>query len=320
MLKAPVTLGIDLGGTKIDIGVVNSQGMILRRELIKTNKTGPDAVLNDIGSAVKKLQLPNEAIESAGVGMAGQIDPETGLVHFAPNLGWKNFPLGEKLQKVLNIPVKVTNDVRAAAWGEWLYGAGKGCNDLICLFVGTGIGAGIVSGGHMLTGSRNAAGEVGHMIIQLNGPLCTCGNRGCFEALAGGWAIARKAKEMSAQNTAEGQKLLNLTGKTLEEISAKNVFEAYEKQSELAIRILEEVKEALIGGVSALAHAFNPAKIILGGGIMAGAPFLIDSIRQGVPKRGLKTNVAFVEIVPAALRGDAGVIGASVLNRMETKS
>lgn len=316
MNKPSVTLGIDIGGTKIDIGVVDAQGNILRRELIKTNKSGPEAVLHDIESVVKKLTLSSDTIEAAGIGMAGQIDSEKGLVHFAPNLGWVNYPLGEQLQNILNIPVKVTNDVRAAAWGEWLFGAGKGCNDLICLFVGTGIGAGIVSDGKMVTGSLNAAGEVGHMTIELNGPLCSCGNKGCFEALAGGWAIARKAKEKIANDPIEGKKLLDLIGKTIDEIVARDISEAYKMNSTLAIKIYEEVGEALIGGISALAHAFNPAKIILGGGVMTGAPFLIENIRQGVPQRGLKTNVGSLEIVPAKLLGEAGVIGASVLNRM----
>lgn len=317
MTKALVTLGIDIGGTKINIGVVDAQGKILRRELIKTNKNGPEAVLQDIDSVVKKLTSPFDSIQAAGIGIAGQIDFETGLIHFAPNLGWINFPLGERLQNILNIPVKVTNDVRAAAWGEWLYGAGKGCNDLICLFVGTGIGAGIVSGGKMLKGGLNAAGEVGHMTIDLNGPLCSCGNRGCFEALAGGWAIARKAKEMITYHSVEGKKLLDLTGKTIDEMNAKCIFEAYHMKSDIATKIIEEVKEALIVGISTLAHAFNPTKVILGGGIITGAPFLIENVRQELPKRGLKTNVAYIEIIPARFQNDAGVIGASILNRID---
>jgi glucokinase len=130
-----------------------------------------------------------------GSGSAGQIDPEHGMVRFAPNLGWHNVPFQSDLAGALGLPVVVTNDVRAATWGEWLHGAGKGCNDLVCLFIGTGIGGGVVSGGKMLSGCSNTAGEVGHMIINLHGPPCSCGSRGCFEALAGGWAIARQARE-----------------------------------------------------------------------------------------------------------------------------
>lgn len=312
MAKAGVTLGIDLGGTKIDIGFVDASGKILRRELIKTSKEGPEVVVKEISETAKKLRIPADGqLMGAGIGMAGQIDSKNGLVHFAPNLGWKNFPLGESIEKALQIPVWVTNDVRAAAWGEWLYGAGKGCEDLICLFIGTGIGAGIVNGGKMLTGCRNAAGEVGHMTLDLNGPLCSCGNQGCFEALAGGWAIAKRAKEVLLYDSVEGKKFLDLTGGTVDEITARTVFEAYRSKAIVAVKVVNEVKEALIAGVASLVNAFNPAKIILGGGIITGAPYLVDVIREGVPKRGLKTAVEFLEIVQAQLKGDAGVVGAS---------
>lgn len=305
-----LTIGIDLGGTKIDIGVVDAAGKILRRELIKTSKIGPEAVVDDIYEAVQKLIQKNEHLEAAGVGMAGQIDSKTGNVHFAPNLGWNHFPLGSDLAKKLQIPVKVTNDVRAAAWGEWLYGAGRGSKDLICLFIGTGIGAGIVSDGKMLIGNSNAAGEVGHMTIDLNGPLCSCGNRGCFEAFAGGWAIARRAKEIISYDSVEGKKFLDLIGCEVDQVTGRHVIEAYQQKSPLAKKVIEEVKEALIAGVANLVNAFNPEKIILGGGIITGAPFFIDVIREGVPKRALKATSENLQVVRAELKGDAGVIGA----------
>lgn len=311
MDKKQVTLGIDLGGTKIDIGIVDQSGAILRRELIKTNHHGPDSVVTDIRNAVKKIHSLDEHIVAAGVGMAGQIDSLSGLVHFAPNLGWKDFPLGEELEKTLKIPVRVTNDVRAAAWGEWLHGSGQGCDDLVCLFIGTGIGAGIVSGGKMLIGSRNAAGEVGHMTLDLDGPLCTCGNRGCFEALVSGWAIARRAKEMVVCDANEGKVLLELVKGEREEITAKMIFEAYRAKEAIAVTIIQEAKEALIAGVAAIVNAFNPAKVILGGGVINGFPEFVNEIRIGIPRRGLKIAVDYLEIVPAQLKGDAGVIGAS---------
>lgn len=311
MAKTALTLGIDLGGTKIDIGVVDASGKILRRELIKTSKENAQTVVKDIFNAVEKLKHADESFRAVGVGMAGQIDGETGEVRFAPNLGWVNFPLGAELEKVLKVPVKVTNDVRAAAWGEWLYGAGKGCHDLICLFVGTGIGAGIISGGKMLTGDRNAAGEVGHMTLDLHGPLCTCGNRGCFEALASGWAIAKRAKEVVAYDSLSGKKLLDLIGGTVDEINAKKIIEARRSKAAVAVKVMDEVKEALVAGVASLVNGFNPKKVILGGGIITGAPDLIEVIREGVPKRALKASVESLEVVQAQLKGDAGVVGAA---------
>jgi len=317
--KNNLTLGIDLGGTKIDIGLVDSSGIILRRELIKTNKNGPEAVVSEISNVVKKMQLPNETPLAVGIGMAGQIQAEAGVVHFAPNLGWVDFPLGSELQKQLNIPVKVTNDVRAAAWGEWLFGAGIGCSDLICLFIGTGIGAGIVCNGEMLLGSHNAAGEVGHMTLELNGPPCSCGNHGCFEALASGWAIAKRTKEVITYDSYEGKRFLDLIGGTQDDITARVVLEAYRKNSGIAIRVIDEVKAALVAGIANLANAFNPAKIILGGGVITSAPFLLDVVREGIAKRALKTTSESLEIVQPQLKGDAGVIGAAAFAVNELK-
>jgi glucokinase len=310
MSKEQVMIGVDLGGTKTDIGIVDSSGKILRHEIIKTDKN-PSHIVVDIFNCVKTLENPSEQYIAMGIGMAGQIDAATGLVHFAPNLGWKQFPLAQEMMNRLKIPVKITNDVRAAAWGEWLYGAGKGCQDLICLFVGTGIGAGIVSNGHMLSGSNNAAGEVGHIPIALNGPLCTCGNRGCFEAIAGGWAIARRAKEVAAYDPVEAKKLLNFIGGTIDDLTARNVIEAYKADVSIATIVMEEVKEGLISGVTGLINAFNPAKIILGGGIMNGLPEMIEVIQEGVSTRALKACLQTLEIVPSHLKGEAGVVGAA---------
>lgn len=312
-----VSLGIDLGGTKIDIGVVDSAGKILTRELIKTSKEGAEAVVLDILSTIRQLKI-NESIQSVGIGMAGQIHDETGTVLFAPNLGWKNFLLGEAIKKALHLPVRITNDVRAAAWGEWLYGAGKGCQDLICLFIGTGIGSGIVSGGHMLTGSTNAAGEVGHMTLDLHGPLCGCGNKGCFEALASGSAIARRAKELISYDSVDGKKLLDLIGGDVEDITARKIIDAYRFHTPIAVRVIEEVKEALIAGIAGLVNAFNPQKVILGGGVISGFPELVEIIRDGLPKRALQVAVEKLEVVQGTLKGDAGVIGAAAFAQEKT--
>jgi glucokinase len=310
-----VNLGIDLGGTKIDIGLVDSSGKILHRELIKTSKAGAETVVHDILHAITTLQHRDHPIQSIGIGMAGQIDAQTGTVLFAPNLGWRDFPLGKAIESALRLPVHITNDVRAAAYGEWLYGAGKGCQDLICLFIGTGIGSGIVSGGRMLTGSSNSAGEVGHMTLDLHGPLCGCGNKGCFEALASGSAIARRAKELISYDSTDGKKLLDLIGSDAETITARHIFEAYRFHSPIAVRVVEEVKETLIAGVAGLVNAFNPQKVILGGGVITGFPELIEVIRSGIPKRALKVAVEHLEVVQGQLKGDAGVVGAAAFTQ-----
>lgn len=317
MTEKELTLGIDLGGTKVALGVVDPLGNIVHREHIDTNKSGPRAVVKDIISASKRLAQGNGNIVAAGVGMAGQIAPVTGIVHFAPNLGWREFPLGDALKEGLGIPVKVINDVRAITWGEWLHGAGKGCNDILCLFVGTGIGGGIVSAGQMLEGSDNAAGEVGHITIDLRGTLCSCGNRGCFETLAAGWAIAQRAKELLAYDSLGGRGLLDIVGGKVEKITAQYVFEASRNKVPLAMKVIEEAQEGLIAGIASLVNTVNPKRLILGGGVIQGNPELMDVIRQGVPRRALKVVSEQLEIVPAALKGEAGVVGTAAFARQK---
>ena len=200
-------IGVDLGGTKVEVAQVDSAGQVRQRLRRPTDvRDGPAAVEAEIVAAVRELRQAVDAPPiGVGVGVAGQIEAASGAVRFAPNLGWHDVPLQADLQQALGLPVAVTNDVRAATWGEWLHGAGQGCDDLVCLFVGTGIGGGVVSGGRMLTGGSNTAGELGHMTIDLHGPPCHCGNRGCLEALAGGWAIARRAQEAIGADRSAGR-------------------------------------------------------------------------------------------------------------------
>lgn len=314
MEKGTASLGVDLGGTKLYAGIVDEAGQIKTSERIKTSQNGPMAVLADIVAIANRLASKNEAIKAVGVGMAGQIDLKTGTVLFAPNLKWRDFPLGIELQKALQLPVHITNDVRAAAFGEWKYGAGIGCSDLLCLFFGTGIGSGVVSGGKLLVGSDNAFGEVGHMTIDIQGSLCTCGNRGCFETLAAGWGIAKRASEMLKKGQG-GESLLKLCKGDPENISATHVFEAAKSHDPISVLIIKEFKEALICGVANLLNAFNPAKVILGGGIIQGNPELVDIVQRGVTKKALKATSQHVKIVPAMLGGDAGLIGAAAMAR-----
>lgn len=306
-------IGVDLGGTKIEIAQIDARGAVLDRIRIPTNVAGGvEAIQSDIVQAIRLLQSKrNGSLFGVGIGVAGQIEAGTGKVLFAPNLGWHNVPLQENLAKSLKTNVAVTNDVRAAAWGEWLFGAGKGCADLICLFLGTGIGSGIVSGGKMLTGATNSAGEVGHMTISLNGPKCTCGNIGCFEALAGGWGIARQAQEAVKGNRQAGKRILELANGEIEAINAKVLELAGEEGDPLAKELMERVYEAMIAGTVSLVNAFNPQKLIIGGGLGEGFPQVIPRIEEGVRARALRTATRELEILPAALGMDAGVVGAA---------
>ncbi len=315
MAEKAWAIGVDLGGTKIEVAAVGADGTVLQRDRFPTDvKGGAKAIEEAIRKAALQLKakFPG-ALQGIGIGVAGQIEPKSGAVIFAPNLGWHNVPLQGDLSAACDTKVVVVNDVRAAAFGEWLFGAGKDCDDLICLFIGTGIGSGIVSEGRMLSGCSGSAGEVGHMIIEMDGPPCKCGSFGCLEAFAGGANIARKAQEVVAEEPDAGKALLSRAGGKLEAITAREVIDAYRAKDPLAEQLIEGVVEALAAGITSLVNAFNPCRIIMGGGIIEGFPEIIPLIEEEVRGRALKAALSHLDIVRAKLGGDAGVVGAASL-------
>lgn len=309
-------IGVDLGGTKVAVAIVDGNGRKQQELRAPTDtKGGPDAVTRQVVDAVKELLSKNQNYSpvGVGVGVAGQIAAEKGVVRFAPNLNWREVPFQDKLREALEMKVVVTNDVRAITWGEWLFGAGKGCDDLICMFVGTGIGGGIVSGGRILNGCGNTAGEIGHITVEIHGPECTCGNRGCMEALAGGWGIAREAKQAAAADPDGSRKLLAIAGGEVEDITAATVAEAYHAGDALAAKLVEDATEALIAGTVSLINAFNPCRLIVGGGVIDGLPGLVQRLEQGVRKKALAAATEVLQVITAQLGDDAGVVGSAAL-------
>jgi len=310
-----VTLGVDLGGTKIETALVDTAGRIVASHRHPTHlEKGPNGVIADVVTSIKTcLDEAGMTAQGLGVGMAGQVD-RAGTVRFAPNLGWRNVPLQVKLQEALGMPVIVNNDVHAATWGEWQHGAGQGIDDLVCLFVGTGIGGGIVSGGQLLEGCYHTAGELGHMTIVAGGRHCRCPNRGCLEAYAGGWAIAERAQEAARVDPKAGQRLVTLAG-SIQQISAATVTQAYTDRDPLARRLVEETAQYLAAGLVSIINAFNPCLLVLGGGVILGLPEYIAMVEGAVRENALPTAVEGLRIVIAALGDKAGVIGAAALAR-----
>ncbi len=325
------SIGVDLGGTKIAVALVDAKGQIDTLHKYATDVDGgPEAITSQIVAGVRELRGSSGSAGSAnsssglvigvGVGVAGQIEAGSGLVHFAPNLDWHEVPLKAELEKALSLPVVVTNDVRAITWGEWLFGAGKGVDDLICMFVGTGIGGGVVAGGRMLAGSSNTAGEIGHISIDMHGPLCTCGNRGCMEVFAGGWAIAARAQNIARTHPQEANLLLQLAENNRDNLTAEIVAEAYHQNDPLALHLVGEVVEALVAGTVSLINTFNPRLIILGGGVIDGLPEIIDQVDAKVRWRCLRAAAQHLRIVAARLGGEAGVVGAAALAAREAQA
>lgn len=321
-------IGVDLGGTKIEVGLVDDKGNLEKKINCPTNvEGGPDIIQRDIINAIKELQkgLVKERLAGVGIGVAGQINPDSGDILFAPNLRWHNIPLQKNLCNALGIPVILTNDVRAATWGEWHHGAGRLCKDFLCIFVGTGIGGGIVCDGRMLCGSSNTAGEIGHITIDLNGPLCTCGNKGCMESFAGGWAITKQAQEAVKNNPKAGAYILSLANGDIQKINGKIVNKAYQSGDSLAVQILERAIQALAAGTASLVNILNPSLIVFGGGIIHGNPAILEPIINGIRQRALKSATANLEIKISHLAGEAGVVGAATMilhkmNKIKTET
>jgi glucokinase len=314
-MKQTWALGVDLGGTKLEVARVGEDGTVGDSLRMATNVAGgPEAIERDISDMAGALRGRAGTMPvGIGVGIAGQIAGRTGVVRFSPNLGWNEVPLLADLHRLLDMPVAVTNDVRAITWGEWVHGAGQGLDDIVCLYVGTGIGGGVVSGGRLLAGCTNAAGELGHITVDMGGPPCTCGNAGCLEAFAGGWAIARQARQMILEDRKAGEMLLALAGGCIENVSAETVAKSATAGDTLSLALLDKVGRALAAGCAGLVNAFNPCRLILGGGVIDGVPELIDKVRDGVRGRALPAATSNLEVVRGALGAAAGVIGAASL-------
>ena len=204
-----LTIGVDMGGTKIALAVVSDTGEVLASHRHSTDTAdSADQIVGVIASCIKTcLGDPARGARAVGVGVAGQIREGDGVLLSAPNLPWRNVPLAAKLAKATGLPSTVMNDVRAATLGEWKFGAGRGERDLVCVFIGTGVGGGIVADGQLRSGSSNTAGEVGHLTIVSDGRSCHCPNSGCLEAYVGGWAIAERAQELAKARPNESGRL-----------------------------------------------------------------------------------------------------------------
>lgn len=319
--QAVRTIGVDLGGTKVETALVNADGEIISSIRHPTDaKKGAASVIEAIAASARKyLNDGDNAPKALGIGVAGQVDTSSGLVRFAPNLFWNNVPLGQELERTLGIPVAVVNDVWAASWGEFSHGAGQDVDDLVCLFVGTGIGGGIVVHGRLIEGATSSAGELGHTTVVAGGRKCHCPNSGCLEAYVGGWAIAERAREAVTRDPKAGAGLLSIAGK-VEEIVGFTVAEAFQSGDPLASAIIQETGEYLAAGIVSIVNGLNPSVLVLGGGIIEGIPKLVEIVGPIVRQRSLPPAVERLRISRAALANQAGVIGAAALGRNKLKA
>ncbi len=308
-------LGIDIGATKVLAGLVDARGRIVARSDRRVHRNdGPAHVLAAVLEEVRALGPEVAHARGAGVAVAAQVDPRRGTVLYAPNLRWRNVPLGPRLERALGLPVVVENDARSATWGEWKHGAGGGGSDLICIVVGTGVGGGLVVDGRLLGGSVHAAGEVGHMTIVAGGRKCSCPNRGCLEAYVSGWAIGQRAREAVRADPTGGAALRASAG-SVSGIDAGAVTRAARAGDRFSIDLMNATGVWLGAGVVALVNVLNPARVVLGGGVVEGWPNLVGQVRNAVRRGAQPPAARAVRIGRGKLGSLAQVVGAAWLAR-----
>jgi len=307
-------LGLDIGGTKIATALATAQGEIRARGYSPTlAQAGPEAVTNSILAAIDETMCSGK-IESSqllgiGLAVAGAIDSDSGRVIFSPNIpGWCEVSLGELIEQRFGVPTYLGNDANLAALGEWCFGVKKSVANLIYITVSTGIGGGIVANGKLYTGVCGTAGEIGHMTIDVNGPRCNCGNIGCWETLASGTALAREAVRQISQGTRTA--IIDRADGDLSKIDAKLVFLAAQRGDELAKELISRLGYYLGVGLVNLVNIFNPELILIGGGVAKMGDLLLQPAINIVRERAFSKSANAVEIKPALLGDDSGVLGA----------
>ncbi len=310
-------IGVDLGGTNLRAGIVDVENSrVLALHSIPTlAREGHDTVMarmaDLIRSIVSSVGLRLSAIQAVGIGVPGMLDLEHGRVVFLPNLPgeWRQVPLQASLANAVGLPVFLLNDARAITYGEWRFGAGRGVDTMACFTIGTGVGGGLVINGQLHMGIGGTAGELGHQTIDPHGPRCGCGNRGCLETLASGRAIAAQGAKavMQGRTTAIG----HLVDYDLNRITPQVIFEAALQGDEVAREIYEQAGVWLGIAVANVLVSVGPRKVIIGGGVVAAGDMLLDPIRRTIRERVTIMPVEQVDVLPASLGSDGGVIGSA---------
>ncbi len=309
-----VILAVDFGGTNIRVatfegGTASPTDQIKRPTLAKE---GPEKVIGRLQDAIREM-LPGDVKDlRIGIAAPGPLDPEAGVILSAPNLpGWVNIPLAQQLSEIFGCPVYLGNDANLAALGEWRHGAGIGTEHMVYLTLSTGIGGGVISHGRLLTGRRGLAAELGHMTILSNGPPCGCGIPGHIEAAAAGPAIARNAR---SRLEAGEESSLTKKFKAGQELTAVEIAAAAKDGDPLSLDILEQAGRLIGHHMANLAHAFDPELFVLGGGLTTIGELFLQPIRESLEQHVMDpAYLQDLQVLPAALGDDAGLIGAMVL-------
>ncbi|MBO9598783.1 MAG: ROK family protein [Cohnella sp.] len=306
--ESDYAVGVDIGGTKINAGIVSKAGEVLHSVSLPT-LAGQEATSRRAIEAVERLLAerasadPKPRVRGIGVGTAGQVDWNNGQIRFANGLlpGYGGTPMRSLLESRFGMPVRVDNDVNVLAYTERLLGAGKSCKHFICLAIGTGVGGAIMVDGRLVHGAWGGAGELGHLSVDFNGSSCICGGRGCLEQYASGTSIARRMREGLAES-----------GMPAEGVDTRETFARWQAGDRLATKVMEETIAALGAAIASLAHTFNPEAIVIGGGVAEAGDLLFKELDKEVRSRAMASLWEGVRLEPAYRGNWSGMIGAAL--------
>lgn len=317
MQVADWIVGVDIGGTNLNVGVVPFGGgkpLAFQKRATEAQRGAKfvvDRVVHMIEDSMRQVMegqgSRRESFAGIGIGSPGPLDRRTGTVISTPNLGWRNFPLRDLIQNAVGLPATLDNDANAAAYGEWWLGAGRNARTLVGITLGTGIGGGVVLNGELYHGASDAAAEIGHMTIDSTGRKCKCGNYGCLEAYASGSAIAARAIE--GIESGASSLLPELAG-DLQHITAETVFEAVVQGDPYATEVITDTAKFLGVGLANLINILNPEILVISGGVTRAGDHLFEPLRKEIRRRAFRVAEQACKIVPSELQGMAGVIGA----------
>lgn len=311
-----LTIGVDVGGTKVAAGVVDEAGRILEKARRPTPSTDPRETAEVVAELVAMLRAGHGDVVAVGLGAAGFVDETRSTVLFAPNLAWRDEPIKEKVEGLVGLPVVVENDANAMAWGEARFGAGRGEDFLVCVTLGTGIGGGIIVDGALYRGRFGIGAEFGHFRVVPDGRRCGCGNHGCWEQYASGSALVHEARHLARVAPATSGMLLELGSGSPEGISGPEVTEAARRGDEAALECFRTVAHWTAQGLADLTAILDPGAFIIGGGLSDAGDVLLDPVKEAfgrlLPGRGHRVPP---DIRVAELGSAAGIVGAADLAR-----
>lgn len=306
-------LGLDLGGTKILTGLADSEGKIITRSRRDTEADlGEDKIIENmiatIEAVLKKADVDRDEVRTLGIGSPGPLDARKGIIIENANLPWKNVPLVEKIESALGIKTLLKNDANAAALGEKWFGAGKNVDNMVYITISTGIGGGAIINRELFSGINDNACEVGHTVIDPNGPLCGCGNHGCLEAFSSGTSIGKRAREAAAAG--QSKEMLELADNIVEDIDAVICAQAAYQGDQVAQEIFENAGYHLGIGLGNVVNTFNTEMIILGGGVMKASDLFLEKAIKTMEDIALAGSLEMVTVKEAELGSDIGLMGA----------